>query len=344
MGLCINISTLRAEPLTIETAWLDEMETFPIWYAHKNKWDFEEGIVLTLNAFSTGRVLVDSFSSTKWKIGGCGLIPAMKGITENDFAIIALGVDETEANVIYGRKESKIAQRTTNNNNYPTVKGDRESVVGSMFLCSYGSNAHRLLLKWIEILGVEESFVNIQDMIPDKAVNSLIGGFGDAVSFWLPSASVFYENESLVKLADARECDLVFYTVILADKKFIETNPNEVQAVVNIYFKAIDAINALPEDERIKLYKEFRWEWGNVSVSDYAARLELRTHQFYSAQKQKEFFASSERNSIYSVIQESIPFIESYFALDRRNNELLENYTYLNNSFIENYQSISINY
>lgn len=335
LGLCLHISEIKAEPVSIQTAWLDEMETFPVWYAHKNKWDLEENIVLTMNSYSTGRVLVDSFSSAKWKIAGCGLIPALKGVTEKDFVIIALGVDETKANVIYGRKEGKIAERTETNNNFPAVKGDKHSVVGSLLLCPYGTNSHRLLLKWIEIAGVNEDLVTIQDMNPDKAVSGVINGFGDAVSFWLPAASAFYENDILVKLADARECGLSFYTVIVADKKFVETNSNEIQAFINVYLKAADALAALPEEEKIQLYKEFRWEWGNTALTDNAARLELETHQFYSAQEQKKFFLQSQENSIYSVIQEAIPFVENYFALDRRNKEFLESYSYINAAFLE---------
>ena len=335
-GLCLNIHESKAEPAAVQTAWLDEMETFPAWYAHKNKWDLEEGIVIKMNSYSAGRVLVDSHASQKWKIGSCGLIPALNGIIEKDLEIIALGADETEANVIFGRKNGKILPKPVNQAEYSAVKGDAESVIGSLILCPYGSNSHRLLLKWIEILGLNESLVSIQDMSPEKAVSSFSKGFGDAVSFWLPSASSFYADDSLIKLADARDCNISFYTVLLADKKFAENNPEQVQAVVNAYLKAVEAINAMPEEEKINLYKEFRWEWGNTVISDEIARLELETHRLFGRSEQKQLVAESGTAALYKVIEETLPFIESYFALDRRDKEFLEGYTYVNNMFLEN--------
>ena len=59
--LLMSVSvSFAADPVKIRSAWIDEHETFLVWYAHEKGWDKEEGIDLELLFFDSGMAQLDA--------------------------------------------------------------------------------------------------------------------------------------------------------------------------------------------------------------------------------------------------------------------------------------------
>ncbi|MFR3457819.1 MAG: ABC transporter substrate-binding protein [Bilophila wadsworthia] len=79
--LCLAISAPGfSAPLTkVRTAWMDEFEAFPIWYAKEKGWDKEAGLDLEILYFTSGMAILNALPSGEWQYAAIGAVPAMMG-------------------------------------------------------------------------------------------------------------------------------------------------------------------------------------------------------------------------------------------------------------------------
>ena len=75
--LCLAISAPAfSAPLTkVRTAWMDEFEAFPIWYAKEKGWDKEAGLDLEILYFTSGMAILNALPSGEWQYAAIGAVP-----------------------------------------------------------------------------------------------------------------------------------------------------------------------------------------------------------------------------------------------------------------------------
>ena len=74
--LCLAISAPGfSAPLTkVRTAWMDEFEAFPIWYAKEKGWDKEAGLDLEILYFTSGMAILNALPSGEWQYAAIGAV------------------------------------------------------------------------------------------------------------------------------------------------------------------------------------------------------------------------------------------------------------------------------
>ena len=79
--LCLMISVpASASGLTkVRTAWMDEHETFLIWYAKEKGWDKEVGLDIEILYFGSGMAILNALPAGEWVYAAMGAVPAMMG-------------------------------------------------------------------------------------------------------------------------------------------------------------------------------------------------------------------------------------------------------------------------
>ena len=112
--LCLAISAPAfSAPLTkVRTAWMDEFEAFPIWYAKEKGWDKEAGLDLEILYFTSGMAILNALPSGEWQYAAIGAVPAMMGALRYNTYVIANADEEFLINRVlvrraYGKAEQQ---------------------------------------------------------------------------------------------------------------------------------------------------------------------------------------------------------------------------------------------
>ncbi len=306
---------------SIRTAWLAESEAVPAWYAHDMQMD--KILPFEFKLFPTGKRLVDS--SNQWDIAACGLIPALDSILKKETKIIGIGVDESKGNALFVREDSDLLK-----NNYKNLKDEANSIRGKTILCAFGTNAHQLVLSWLEKYGLKDTDVRLVDTKPEEALQAFIKGMEDIVVLWAPDSYKASEN-GLKVLATAMDCDVKFYTVLLANSKFLEEYPDKVEQFLSIYYDAQDKFKALSLDEQAKLYNKYLWDIANYNLETSYAYKGIKENYFISKNDQyKELICHDFTTKFCITLKKAIYFYGYINALSRNQIDyLLEtNYIY----------------
>ena len=111
-AFCVSLAGMAfAEKLTkVPTAWMDEHETFLIWYAKEKGWDKEAGLDIDIQYFGSGMDILNALPSGSWVFAGMGGVPAMMGNLRYGTSVIAIGNDESMTNSVLVRPDSPIAK------------------------------------------------------------------------------------------------------------------------------------------------------------------------------------------------------------------------------------------
>ena len=135
-AFCVSLAGMAfAEKLTkVPTAWMDEHETFLIWYAKEKGWDKEAGLDIDIQYFGSGMDILNALPSGSWVFAGMGGVPAMMGNLRYGTSVIAIGNDESMTNSVLVRPDSPIAKVKGYNKDFPEVLGSPDTVKGKTFL------------------------------------------------------------------------------------------------------------------------------------------------------------------------------------------------------------------
>lgn len=311
-------------PSPLRTAWLAEHEAFPAWYAQERKWDAENGIALELVLFPTGKNLVDNMRGAGCVIGGCGGAAAVFGLLDKRVYVIGVASDETDANAVYVRPDSPLLAVRGANPSYPQLYGDAASVRGRTVLAPLGTSAHQLLYFWLERLGTSDAETIVIDTKPEEALKAFIGGMGDAVALWAPDT---YKAEALGlrPAATGRGCGITQPILLIADRKAADADPAAVAAFLKAYFRAVEALSAMPQEELVPLYQRFMRDFAGRGLSVEEARADVESHRFLSGEEQRALFRGGDGGGLlHGWIADVIRFHEATGALSRRQSKALE--------------------
>ena len=101
-----------------------------MWYAKEKGWDKEVGLDFNILYFDSGMGMLEALPAKQWGIGALGGTPAVVGAARYGTKIIAIGNDESMANVVLVRPDSPIMKVKGWNPKYPNVYGSPETHQG----------------------------------------------------------------------------------------------------------------------------------------------------------------------------------------------------------------------
>lgn len=286
-----------AAPVKLRSAWMDEHETFLVWYAHEKGWDKEEGIDLDLLYFDSGMAQLSALPAGEWVLCGTGSVPAMMGNLRYNTYVIAIGNDESYTNGVLVRPDSPILKTKGYNPDYPEVYGHPDDVKGKTILATTVSSSHFALSHWLRVLGLKDSDVTIKNMDQAQALAAYSTGIGDAVSLWAPH--MYVGEEKGWKIAGTpRTCGVGLPISLIADSKWADANPELVAAFLRMYLRAVNMLQNEPPESLVPEYKRFFLEWAGKDYSDAMALKDLTTHPVFNYDEQIKLFDASGGKSV----------------------------------------------
>ena len=312
---------------TLKTGWLGELEALPCWNAHQNKMD--EELIFDMSLYPTGKRLADSYN--QWDIAACGLIPAFDSILKKEAVIIGLGVDETAGNMLFAKENSTILSVRGANPEYPEIYGSADTVREKTILCTFNSNAHMLVLTWLNILGLTDQDVRLIDVKPEEALSAFQEGMGDVLALWAPDSALALEK-GLKPVAAAAECELNFITVILANKDFLEKHPDTVKQFLSVYYNSAKTLNKMDKGKLAQLYSTFLWEFANINLPENDADNIVTQQKILTPDTFNTLFEKDKNSPFYQTVSNGAIYYSAINAIPRHEKEVL-----LELSYFENY-------
>lgn len=323
------------EPLKVPTAWMDEHETFLIWYAKEKGWDKEAGLDLDIQYFSSGMDIVNALPSKTWVFAGNGAVPAVMAGLRYDSYVIANGNDESYCNGVLVRPDSPIAKVKGWNPKYPEVLGSPETVRGKTFLCTTMSSSHYALSSWLHTLGLTDKDVVIKNMDQPQALGAFENGIGDGVSLWAPHMYVG-EGKGWKMAGTIKSCGKALPIVLLADKAYADANPEVVAKFLGLYLRAVDMLQKEPLEKLVPEYQRFFQQWAGKEYSAELALLDLKSHPVFNINEQLVIFDPSKGLSEAQVWQKDIAeFFTSLGRLTPEEYEKVKNAGYVTDKFLK---------
>jgi NitT/TauT family transport system substrate-binding protein/sulfonate transport system substrate-binding protein len=290
--ICFAGSALAADVVKLKTAWMDEHETFLVWYAHEKGWDKEEGIDLNLLYFDSGMAQLNALPAGEWVLCGTGAVPAMMGNLRYDTYAIAIGNDESYTNGVMVRKDSPILKTKGWNKDYPEVYGHPDDVRGKTILATTVSSSHFALSHWLRVLGLKDSDVVIKNMDQAQALAAFTTGIGDAVSLWAPHMYVG-EEKGWIVVGTPNSCGVGLPITLIADKKWADANPELVAKFLRVYLRVVNMLKSEPLESIVPEYRRFFLEWAGKDYSAEMSLKDLQTHPVFNYEEQIKLFDAS---------------------------------------------------
>ncbi len=304
---CFTLAaSASAKKLTkIPTAWMDEHETFLMWYAVEKGWDKEVGLDIEILYFSSGMDILNALPSGSWVFAGMGGVPAMMGNLRYGTSVIAIGNDESMTNSVLVRADSPIAKAKGYNKDYPEVLGSPETVKGKEFLTTTVSSAHYALSSWLKVLGLTDADVTIKNMDQAQALAAFDNGIGDGVALWAPHMYAG-EDKGWRIVSDLNKCKVGNPIVLIADTKYAEANPEVAAKFLAVYLRAVNMLQKEPLENLVSEYQRFFLEWAGKNYNAKLSLTDLKTHPVFNLEEQLALFDESKGSSTAQQWQAAI--------------------------------------
>ena len=296
--LCLAISAPGfSAPLTkVRTAWMDEFEAFPIWYAKEKGWDKEAGLDLEILYFTSGMAILNALPSGEWQYAAIGAVPAMMGALRYNTYVIANADEEFLINRVLVRPDSPIAKVKGWNKDYPDVLGSPETVKGKTFLVTTVSSAHYALSSWLNVLGLKDSDVVIKNMDQAQAVGAFENNIGDGVALWAPHLFLAMDKGGVLA-ADLKMCKKGNPIVLIADAKYANAHPEITAKFLGIYLRAVNMLQKESAESLVPEYRRFFLEWAGKDYAKELALKDIQKHPVYNLEEQLVMFDDSKGQS-----------------------------------------------
>ncbi len=277
------------KPVKVPTAWMDEHETFLMWYAKEKGWDKDAGLDVEIKYFNSGADILNALPSGEWVFSGMGAVPAMLGNLRYDTIIIGNGNDESMTNGVVVRKDSPIAKVKGWNKDYPDVMGSPETVKGKTFLVTTVSSAHYALSSWLNVLGLKDSDVVIKNMDQAQAVGAFENNIGDGVALWAPHLFLAMDKGGVLA-ADLKMCKKGNPIVLIADAKYANSHPEITAKFLGVYLRAVNMLQKESAESLVPEYRRFFLEWAGKDYAEDLALKDIQKHPVYNLEEQLVMF------------------------------------------------------
>ena len=336
-AFCVSLAGMAfAEKLTkVPTAWMDEHETFLIWYAKEKGWDKEAGLDIDIQYFGSGMDILNALPSGSWVFAGMGGVPAMMGNLRYGTSVIAIGNDKSMTNSVLVRPDSPIAKVKGYNKDFPEVLGSPDTVKGKTFLTTTVSSAHYGLSSWLKVLGLTDKDITIKNMDQAQALAAFDNGIGDGVALWAPH--MYAGQEKGWKIAgDLHMCKVGNPIVLIADTAYAEKNPEITAKFLSIYLRAVNMLQKEPLESLVPEYQRFFLEWAGKNYSPELSLTDLKTHPVYNLEEQLALFDTSKGMSTAQKWQSDIAkFFASVGSINKDELKKVENGAYATDKYLK---------
>lgn len=292
LNITLALSVGAADLIKLRTAWMDSFETFPIWYAHEQGWDREEGLDVELMMFDSGMAILNALPAGSWQFSCLGGVPGMMGNLRYNTIIIGNATDESPCVAVLARSDNAVFQHKGYNKDFPEIFGRPEDVRGKTFLVTTVSSAHFALTAYLDALGVKSSEVVIKNMDQPQALAAFENGIGDFVTLWAPHMYAGL-GKGWKQVASAAQCGKGTPLVLVADPKFAEANPETTARFLKVYLRGLKYMQETDQEVLIPQYRRFFLEWAGKSYGEDLARLDLQTHPILNLKGQLALFDAS---------------------------------------------------
>ncbi|MDO5538365.1 MAG: ABC transporter substrate-binding protein [Desulfovibrionaceae bacterium] len=296
LGLFCGSTARAADLVKVSTAWMDEHETFLMWYAKQKGWDKEAGLDIELGFFNSGKDIMKARETSAWAFAGVSSVAGMLGALDNDISVIAVANDASLTNAVLVRKNSYIPDHKGENPLYPDVMGTPVLMKGKTFVTTTMSSAHYALGTWLEALGLKLSDVVVKDMNQSQALVAFENNLGDGVALRSPHLYVG-ADQGWVIVSSLKKCDAAAPTLLVADSKYAEANPEVTAKFLAIYLRAVDTIQTTDPEELAADYQRFFLQWAGKNYSKSLALYDLKSHPVFDLKDQLAMFDTSKGQS-----------------------------------------------
>jgi NitT/TauT family transport system substrate-binding protein len=139
-----------------------------------------------------------------------------------------------------------------------------EDLAGKDVAAEAGVVDHFLLLQGLESVGLTEDDINFQGLLTDQAAATFSGGELDAVGVFAPFTVQALERPGSKVLFDSSDFPGTIPDFLAMDSGLVEDRPEDVQKLVDAWYKTLDYIEQNPEESA-----EIMAERLGVSVDEY---------------------------------------------------------------------------
>lgn len=300
-------SAFSADLVKVPTAWLDEHETFLMWYAKEKGWDKEAGLDIEMKLFNSGPDILNALPAGEWRFAAVGALPAMLGNLRYGTSIIAQANNEAAlCTSVVVRADSPIAKVKGWNKDYPEVYGSPETVRGKTFLATTLTSSHYALSTWLNVLGLKDSDVVIKNMDQSQVVGAFENNIGDGIAIWAPHTFIVQEKGGVVFAGDIVHCKKSNPIVLIADTKYAEAHPDVAAKFLSVYMRAVDLMKNTPPKQFVEEYQKFYLEFVGKEYNYNQALLDLETHPLSNIDEQLAIFDDSKGPSQAQLHQSDI--------------------------------------
>lgn len=291
--------------IKFNTAWEPEHETFMIWYGKEKGWDKEAGLEFNMLYFDSGMGMLEALPAKQWSIGALGGTPAVVGAARYGTKVIAVGNDESNANVVLVRPDSPMLKVKGFNPKYPEVYGSPETIKGKTIITTTVSSAHFVLSTWLNVFGLKDSDIVIKNMDPFQCVAAFESGIGDAVCLWAPHMYTGIKKGWKVA-GTIKTCGSGLPIVVIGDPEFLEKNPDQVAKFMKVFFRGIDHLKKTPVDKLVPDYKRFMKDYCGLDMSEEMCKMDLESHPVFDVQEQIKMMDNSKGPSVVETWEQGV--------------------------------------
>ena len=135
------------------------------------------------------------------------------------------------------------------------------------------------------------------------------GGVGDAVALWAP---LTYEAEAkgFKSVANSKDCGITQLVLLVANRRFADQHPEQVQAFLKMYMRGIEALRAKPAKELAVDYVRFYKEWTGRDLTPEMAVADIQSHPVFTLDEQLAMLAPG--GSVQKALNEIVDFSISH--------------------------------
>ena len=330
-------SAFSADLVKVPTAWLDEHETFLMWYAKEKGWDKEAGLDIEMKLFNSGPDILNALPAGEWRFAAVGALPAMLGNLRYGTSIIAQANNEAAlCTSVVVRADSPIAKVKGWNKDYPEVLGSPETVKGKTFLYTQSSSQHFGMSEYLKALGLTEKDVVMQNMDPAQVLAAFDAGIGDFAGIWPMWLYIGMERGNKL-IYQPGDVNAVLTLTLVGDKAFCDAHPDIVVKFLRVWLRGVNMIKKEIKNPKLaEQYHRFWTEWAGQDIEPQMAKMDLEYHPVFDIDQQLAIFDDSKGPSQVEQWQDKVlDFFASQGRFSPEEVKKIRGSGYINGTFLK---------
>ena len=330
-------SAFSADLVKVPTAWLDEHETFLMWYAKEKGWDKEAGLDIEMKLFNSGPDILNALPAGEWRFAAVGALPAMLGNLRYGTSIIAQANNEAAlCTSVVVRADSPIAKVKGWNKDYPEVLGSPETVKGKTFLYTQSSSQHFGMSEYLKALGLTEKDVVMQNMDPAQVLAAFDAGIGDFAGIWPMWLYIGMERGNKL-IYQPGDVNAVLTLTLVGDKAFCDAHPDIVVKFLRVWLRGVNMIKKEIKNPKLaEQYHRFWTEWAGQDIEPQMAKMDLEYHPVFDLDQQLAIFDDSKGPSQVEQWQDKVlDFFASQGRFSPEEVKKIRGSGYINGTFLK---------